>query len=187
MITKETNENEPVVGIIGGMGPEATVDLMARIIRATPAADDADHIRMLVDNNPKIPSRLKAIVERSGPSPVPVLIDMARQLAAWGADLLVIPCNTAHFYRDAIAAAVKVPVLDMIALAADRTTAMVPAGAPVGLLAADGALQTGLYQRAFGARDRRLLIPAPSEQARLMAVIRAIKTGPPGDPAGGMH
>ena len=91
---------EMVPGIIGGMGPEATVDLMQRIIANTSAIDDVDHIRCIVDNNPKIPSRIKAILEQGGENPGPSMAEMARRLEKWGADFLVIPCNTAHYYYD---------------------------------------------------------------------------------------
>ena len=74
--------SEKIVGIIGGMGPEATIDLMNRVLRATPAADDRDHIRMVVDNNPKVPSRIEAIIEGTGESPVSCLREMAKKLAA---------------------------------------------------------------------------------------------------------
>ena len=87
------------VGVIGGMGPEATVDLMTRVIGKTPAVNDQDHLRMLVDNNPKIPSRIAAIIEGTGESPVPVLTEMARGLEVQGASFLAIPCNTAHVYH----------------------------------------------------------------------------------------
>jgi aspartate racemase len=135
-VIKEVAEmEEKIVGIIGGMGPEATVDLMKRVIRATPAADDIDHIRMVVDNNPKVPSRIKALVERTGESPVPCMAEMARRLTAWGVDFLAIPCNTAHYYYDQVRAAVTIPVLNMV----DRTTARVidenPKIRRVGLLA----------------------------------------------------
>ena len=101
---------QPVIGVIGGMGPEATVDLMRRVIAATPAADDIDHVRMIVDNNPKVPSRLKALLDGTGDGPGPVLAGMARGLQSAGADVLVIPCNTAHFYLAPIRAAVSIPV-----------------------------------------------------------------------------
>ncbi|HEY1837589.1 MAG TPA: aspartate/glutamate racemase family protein, partial [Rhizomicrobium sp.] len=80
---------EKVVGVIGGMGPEATVDFLSRVLRATPATDDADHIRVLVDNNPKIPSRIAALIEGGGEDPLPALIAMARGLESQGADFLV--------------------------------------------------------------------------------------------------
>ena len=77
------------VGVIGGMGPEATVDFLRRLVARTPARDDADHLRVLVDNNPKIPSRIAALIEGTGEDPTPVLCDMARGLQAQGADFLV--------------------------------------------------------------------------------------------------
>ncbi len=108
--------NEKVAGIIGGMGPEATVDLLQRVIKRTPVLDDKDHIRCIVDNDPKIPSRIKAIIEGKGEDPGPYLAKMARQLESWGADFLAIPCNTAHFYYESIANAVNIPVLNLIQL-----------------------------------------------------------------------
>ncbi len=109
-----------VVGVIGGMGPEATVDFLRRIVAATPAQDDADHIRVLVDNNPKIPSRIAALVDGTGEDPLPILIAMAHGLEKQGADFLVIPCNTAHYYLPRIAEAVSIPLLDMVALSIAR-------------------------------------------------------------------
>ena len=85
-----------VAGILGGMGPEATIDLMKRVFRATPAQDDRDHVHLLVDNNPQVPSRIQALLEKTGESPGPCLCDMARKLESWGADFLAMPCNTAR-------------------------------------------------------------------------------------------
>ena len=107
---------EKTVGVIGGMGPEATVEFMRRLVAAIPAQDDSDHLHVIADNNPKIPSRIKAILEGGGEDPTPVLVAMARKLEAMGADVLTIPCNTAHYYHPAIAEAVGIPVLDMVGL-----------------------------------------------------------------------
>ncbi len=104
-----SDHKERTVGILGGMGPEATIDLMQRIIRLTPALDDADHIRCIVDNNPKVPSRIKAIIEGDGEDPGPCMADMGRRLGAWGADFLAIACNTAHYYYDAVRASRRYP------------------------------------------------------------------------------
>ena len=100
---------EKIVGIIGGMGPEATVDLMQRVIRLTPAKDDSAHIRCLVDDNPKIPSRIKALIEGTGESPGPAIAATAKNLESWGADFIAIPCNTAHYYHAEAQAAVSIP------------------------------------------------------------------------------
>jgi len=115
------------VGVIGGMGPEATVDLMRRVIKATPAHDDSDHIRMIVDNNPTVPSRIKAVIEGIGESPAPILVQMGSKLEAYGADFLVIPCNTAHYYLNDIRSAVSIPVIDMIELTVDAVLRENPA------------------------------------------------------------
>ena len=167
---------EKVVGIIGGMGPEATVDLMTRVIRATPATDDIDHIRMVIDNNPKIPSRIKALVEGTGESPAPCMVEMARRLASWGVDFLAIPCNTAHYYYNEVRSAVNIPVLNMV----DLTIAFVIEENPnihtVGLLAADAVLKTGLYMKRFEERGVELIYPSPFFQGQVMASIRKIKT-----------
>jgi aspartate racemase len=166
-----------IVGIIGGMGPEATVDLMSRIIKATSAEDDIDHIRMVVDNNPKVPSRVKALLDGGGESPVHCLQDMARRLAAWGVDFLAMPCNTAHYFHKDIQDAVSIPVLDMIALAAARTADSNPGVETVGLLASTATINLNLYEQAAAQRGLTLLTPAPAVQAELMAAIRRIKTG----------
>jgi aspartate racemase len=108
-----------VVGIIGGMGPEATVDLMRRVVAKTPAQDDVDHIHLIVESNPKIPSRIAHLVDGKGADPTPELIRIAANLQRAGADALAIPCNTAHAYADSIRRAVSIPLLDMVSLTVD--------------------------------------------------------------------
>ena len=143
------------VGVIGGMGPEATVEFLRRIVASTPARDDQDHIRVLVDNNPKIPSRLAAIVEGTGESPLPALITMAKGLEKQGADLLTMPCNTAHYYRPRIAEAVSIPFLDMIAL----SVAAVP-GTRIGMLASPAVRKVGLYEKNLHAAGKQAVFPS---------------------------
>lgn len=122
----ETVTARPTIGILGGMGPEATILLMQRIMAATPAPegrarDDADHIPLLVDNNTAVPSRIRHLIEGTGEDPGPVLAAMARRLEAAGAHALAMPCNTAHSYAAAVRGAVKIPFLDMVALTAAAT------------------------------------------------------------------
>ena len=85
------------IGVLGGMGPEATVEIFERIVNGTPAKTDQDHLRMIIDNNPGIPDRTAAILKK-GPDPLPALIRSAQVLQQAGADFLVIPCNTAHYW-----------------------------------------------------------------------------------------
>src|SRR5690606_39135970 len=101
------------VGILGGMGPEATVLLMQKLIAAVPARDDADHIPLLVDQNPQIPSRISFLFEGQGQDPGPVIASMASRLQSHGAEAIAMPCNTAHHFAPLIRDAVTVPFLDM--------------------------------------------------------------------------
>lgn len=163
-----------ILGIIGGMGPEATVDFMDKIIKTTPAGDDCDHIRMLVDNNPQIPSRVQAILG-SGESPAPVLVQMARNLEKWGADFLAIPCNTAHLYYADIKNAVKIPVLNMVKSARKRILSELPDIKKIGLLASTAVVVTRLYHDVFKEDNIELITPDEKQQQMVMAIIFAVK------------
>lgn len=176
-----TVATQPVVGVIGGMGPEATVDLMRRVIAATPATDDIDHIRMLVDNNSKVPSRMKALIDRNGEDPTPVLVGMAKGLVSSGADFLVIPCNTAHHYLPAIQGAVPVPVADMIGLSVARFGRELGSQPRIGLLASPAVRLTGLFARRCEAAGIEVLWPEGGDDAAVLAVIKAVKAGRPTD------
>lgn len=166
---------EKTVGVIGGMGPDATVELMRRVIAATPADDDADHIHMIVDNNPKVPSRIKALIEGTGETPGPFIAGMARGLAAAGADFLVIPCNTAHHYHAEVADAVSIPVLNVITLTATAISTAPPAPRRIGMLASPAVKIVGLFDAAFQAVGIETLYPESND--RLLAVIKAVKAG----------
>jgi aspartate racemase len=167
---------EKVVGVIGGMGPEATVDFMRRLIAGVPARDDADHIHVLVDNNPKIPSRLAALVEGGGEDPLPVLIAMARGLEKQGADFLTIPCNTAHYYLPAIANAVSIPVLDMVALAIARLSALSPKPRNIGMLASPAVQKVGLYALRLKDAGFTAHFPDSAGEEKMLGIIRAVKS-----------
>lgn len=168
---------EKIVGILGGMGPEATVDLLQRIIRLTPARDDVDHIRCIVDNNPKVPSRIKAIIEGGGEDPGPCMADMGRRLEAWGADFLAIACNTAHYYYDAVQGAVSIPVINMIDLVARHVQENFPEHRKIGMLASPAVAMTGLYGDRLRKAGLEDLWPEAGHQERLLAIIKAIKSG----------
>ena len=173
-------DGHKVVGIIGGMGPEATVDLMRRVIAATPAQDDGDHIHLIADNNPKVPSRIAALIEgRADVNPSPAIVAMGRRLEAAGADALVIACNTAHWYAPDVRAATSVPLLDMISMTADALAARATAHKRIGLLASTAVHNIGLYETALAARGIETV--APSDQPRLMEIIKAVKRGDTGE------
>ena len=163
------------VGILGGMGPAATVDLMRRVIELTPAQDDKDHIRMLVDNNPQVPSRIEAILKGSGDDPGAVLAHMGKNLESQGAEFLAMPCNTAHYYLDTVNASVGVPVLNMVQLAVDHIQQQHRDIGRVGLLASSALRDILLYEPYFESQGIRVLYPAKTLQDELMNSICAIK------------
>lgn len=167
--------HRPIIGIVGGMGPEATVDLMRRVIAATPARDDSDHVHLIVDSNPHVPSRIAALIDGTGESPAPELIRMAKRLEAAGATFLAIACNTAHAYAAEIRDAVSVPLIDMIALTVHEIARLALTHRRVGILASTAVIKVGLYKKAFAPHDISLV--TPDRQQDLMEVIRAVKRG----------
>lgn len=175
---KDQGQRRCVIGILGGMGPEATILMMSRLLAATPARDDSDHLPLLVDSNTQVPSRIAHLIERRGEDPTPVLVDMARRLMASGADVLAMPCNTAHSYYGAIADSVQVPMLNMVELSARAADERAAAG-PVGILASPAVEITGVFARAFEALGREVIYPA--DRDGILGAIRAIKSGRAGD------
>ena len=149
------------IGIMGGMGPMATVDLMKKIILATPASKDQDHIPMLVDNNSQIPDRTKAIMGQ-GASPAPEMVKTAKRLMMAGADFIIIACNTAHYFLPEILPQISIPVLSII----DVTTnsALEKGFKSVGLLATTGTVSTGLYQKKLEASGIQCITPSADKQ-----------------------
>ena len=164
-----------VIGILGGMGPLATADLFEKITLHTRAQRDQDHLRVLIDSNTNIPDRTAALL-RGGEDPTPQLTASAVLLERMGADVLIMPCNTAHNFYDAIAAAVHIPVLHMIRLTAQALQKRGVTAA--GLLATDGTVQTGIYQRTFAGTGIDLMTPEKADQQAIMDMIyRGVKAG----------
>jgi len=172
--------NEKIVGILGGMGPEATIDFMQRLLRLTPATDDIDHIHTIVDNDPKIPSRIKAIVDGEGESPEQHMVNMARRLESFGTDFLVLPCNTAHYYYHAIQDSIHIPVLNMIELTVNHLIHRFPSTRSVGLLGSDAIRITKVYDNVLRKHGLRTVYPQEHEQQRLMRIIKDVKAGKTG-------
>ena len=171
------------VGVLGGMGPDATVDFMSRVVRATPADKDQDHLRILVDNNPQVPNRQEALL-RGGEDPGPALASMAKGLEAAGADFLVMPCNTAHAFKEAIEASVRIPLVSII----DVTVEACGDVETVGVLATDGCISSGVFQQALSERGKRAVMLDDAQMQALMQLITRIKAGDAGrEVAGGMR
>lgn len=167
------------VGVLGGLGPEATVDFFAKVLRSTPARTDQEHLHLLIDNDPSVPDRNDAVAGR-GPSPGPQLARMARGLEEAGADFLVMVCNAAHAFQDAIVAAVDIPFVSIIEETAAATLALRPEARRVGVLAAEGALDAGLYRRAFARLGVEAVEPVGADRERFMELMYAVKAGDKG-------
>ncbi len=166
---------ERTIGILGGMGPLATAELFRRIVEKTPAKRDQDHPRIIIYNNPKIPDRTAFILGR-GPDPRPELIDSARKLESWGADFIIMPCNTAHFFADTIQRAIRIPLVSMIEETAERVKGMGLRKA--GLLATDGTIKGLIYHRALLKRGVSIAVPGKKDQRLVMkAIYEGIKAG----------
>lgn len=163
------------IGIIGGMGPLATADLFKKIVLNTKAETDQEHIRVLIDNNTDIPDRTAAII-KGGKNPVHQLVKSAVSLCNMGAQLLVMPCNTAHFFHSEVQEFADVPILNMIELTRD---ALLKKGIKkAGLLATEGTINSGIYQKIFDNSGILLITPESDEQKAITDMIyKGVKAG----------
>jgi aspartate racemase len=166
---------EKVIGILGGMGPEATIRLFEHIVRLTPAATDQEHLQIIVNNNPKIPDRTESILNADR-SIIGELQKTAVALQRAGADFIVMPCNTAHYYHADLVRLVDLPVLDMIGEVATRLATALPGCARVGVLSTTGTQVSGIYQAVF--REHGIaVVDTPAEvQADVMRAVMKIKS-----------
>jgi len=165
---------EKIIGILGGMGPEATVDIFKKIVKLTKAEKDQDHFRIIIDNNPKIPDRTASI--RNGDLKiVEYLCKTAKNLQRAGADFIIIPCNTAHYFVKDIEKVINIPIINMIK---ETVNAVKEAKIDiVGILATDGTIKTGLYQNEFSKIGINCVIPDYQSQKNIMNIISLVKKG----------
>lgn len=166
-----------VVGVLGGMGPEATILLQERVLQAVDARDDADHLPLLIDMNPQVPSRIAHLIEGTGPSPAPVLTRMAQRLEQAGASALAMPCNTAHHYLAEMLGHLSVPFLDVTALSIARIAQDLSPGSSVGFLASPAVQQAGVFDAALNRHGLQGLWPEQPDP--MLAAIRDIKANGP--------
>ncbi len=165
-----------IVGILGGMGPEATLDLYRHIISLTPASRDQDHIRILIYSNPKIPDRTEAIVG-NGKSPLSHLIESARLLERGGAGIIAMPCNTAHYFLPEMRQEISIPILDMIAETGRKLREILPEARTAGLIASRGTVLSRVYHKALSSLGMEVLIPDEADQRAIQEAITQVKAG----------
>jgi aspartate racemase len=166
-------------GVLGGMGPRATLDFLDKVQRVSGAARDQDHIRLIVDLNPGVPDRNVALAN-GDPGVGAVLGAMAAGLERAGADFLVMVCNTAHAYRPAIEAACRLPFVSMIDETVIEVAGRDPAPSCVGLLATGACLESNLYQAGFRRAGIGTVALSGKELERFMALLYRIKAGDTG-------
>lgn len=163
----------PLVGILGGMGPAATVDFYSKLIEATPAAGDQGHLRVLIWADPTVPDRSAAIAG-DGEDPTPQLVAGAQQLADAGAEFYIVTCNGAHAFLPRVREHVDLDYLSIIDVTAAHVSAL-PYVKKAGLLATDATLTAGLYQDALLAEDVTPIVPSHEDQHLVMETIYAVK------------
>ncbi|MGD1820874.1 MAG: aspartate/glutamate racemase family protein [Pleomorphochaeta sp.] len=164
-------------GIIGGMGPQATVDLFQKIVSNTVSDSDNNHIHIIIDNNTDIPDRTKSILEKSD-LPLKYLSESAKKLESIGADFLAMPCNTAHFFYDALKETVNIPIINMIEETAKYLQSRNEKR--LLLLATTGTIKTNIYQQIFSNFDLEIIVPEETFQEEIMsAIYDSVKKGLP--------
>ncbi|WP_409307327.1 aspartate/glutamate racemase family protein [Pectobacterium sp. B1J-3] len=167
---KITPDKAILIGVLGGMGPLATVDLLQKIIEQTPANCDQEHVPIIAWNVPQIPDRQRALAG-TGESPLPVLLSAIRQLNQLPVSHIVIPCNTAHHWFDELAAESDVPVLHIadatLAWTEQFASVSLQAQQKIGLIATQGTLSAGWYQQRFAAKGVVTLEPNEQEMNSL--------------------
>ena len=156
------------IGILGGMGPAATADLMMKITNMTDAKNDQDHIHLVIDSDPSIPDRTEALLH-GGDSPVPALLLSARRLESMGADFIVVACNTAHCFLPEIEYQINTPIINMPVETALYLSKRKKE--KVAILGTTGTIQSGLYQRTLGGEGIEVIYPTEAQQAVLMSLI----------------
>lgn len=169
--------DHPIIGIVGGMGPQATIDFYQKILNLTPAQKDQEHLHVIINSYPQIPDRTAALLGQ-GPSPVPYLLEAVRVLVTAGASVIAVPCNTAHAFLPQIREAIDVEILDMISEVGEHIRQHHSTPNPVGLLATAGTCTTGLYQRSLESQGLQVIAPDQETLDTLvMPAIHLIKSG----------
>jgi len=175
-----SGQDRKTAGVMGGMGPDATVDFMAKVVAMTDSGRDQDHVHMIVDQDPTVPNRQAAI--DSGIDDVSShLTVMAKRLESAGADFLVMVCNTAHVFLDGVRAEITIPFISIIEESIVEVDRVRPEAGIVGIMATSSCIDTGIYQDEVVRSGRRAVVPDEAGRSELMRLINAIKAGDKGD------
>ena len=176
-------KEKKVIGVLGGMGPEATEYFFRLIFKNTAAVRDQEHAPVLIWNDPRIPPRTEAILGR-GPSPLPGLLAGIKVLERGGAGMIVVPCLSAHFWAREIRAAARVPFIDLVEETAKASKKLVPGLKKAGLLGSTGTVRSGIFHRPFARRGLELVTPDDRGQERVMDAVFGLAGAKAGFTAG---
>lgn len=173
-------DEDHVVGVLGGLGPLATALFLEMVVERTDVATDQENIDMVVTQHSSTPDRTAHILDPSAPDPTPALVGDAQLLARMGARVLVLPCNTAHFFVHAVEDAVDLPLLSIVSETVAKAHRRVREGAAVGVLGTVGTLRAGVYQRELEGAGHPAVLPTDAEEEVVMDVIyNQVKAGRP--------
>lgn len=162
------------LGVLGGMGPMATVDFVKRIVEKSPARSDQEHMSMIISNDPVIPDRTKHILE-NGENPLEKMLKNLMNLKDSGATKVVIPCNTAHYWLDKLSHNERVSFISIIDAVMNEASRRQMCR--VGVLATNATIQTGIYTNAIETRGMQAIVPTENEQIQVMEGIYCVKAG----------
>jgi len=172
---EKEKKNSQLLGILGGMGPEAGLEFARILIEKTPATRDQEHMPFVLLNWPQVPDRTAFLLGK-GPDPVPSMLEGIEKLKGAGASRIALPCNTAHAFLGRLRNRTSVFVYDMLETAATWVARKIPEGEKIGLIATLGTLSSGLYPKYF--EKYEILMPSAGEQERIHhAIYRRIKSG----------
>lgn len=164
------------IGILGGMGPLATADIFKKIVLLTDANSDNEHIPILIDNNTLVPDRTEFIIG-NGKNPAKYLVKSAINLELMGADVIIMPCNTAHYFYDEIVKYISIPFLNIIEETAKYILKNYKYKKRIALLSSKGTYASLIYQNIFDKYKIDLVIPSKKNQKIIMELIYSIKKG----------
>lgn len=157
------------LGIIGGLGPMASAYFLRLIVEMTDAKADQEHIEVILHSKPQIPDRTQFILGKSSENPMPQLIETGRSLLAQGANVIAIPCITAHFFQKRLEEEIGAYIINTI----EETARYLKSEgiSCAGIMATKGTIQSKLFQRVFKDYGITCRIPGAAGQDKVMHII----------------
>lgn len=172
-----------LIGVLGGMGPDATISYLSMVVEHTDAKTDQEHVDLDCVMHCSTPDRTAYILDRSQPSPVPDLLRDIATLAERGATAIAIPCNTAHFFFDELQASTSVPIMNMLDLAVESLQHDFPSAKRIAVLGTRGTAESGVYRPAIEAAELELVdLPDAGQKLVDTVIFDRVKAGNPTEP-----